>query len=95
MVSSSPACDNISHVLILSTGPVKIDPAIERFNNMREEVYLNFRWTNRTVRTALLGFVVVPAAIYYVADTYYQRWDFTGKLKGEPLASKPRTATQE
>ncbi|KAF4615220.1 hypothetical protein D9613_002806 [Agrocybe pediades] len=66
-------------------GPVKTDPAIERFNTMREQAYLNFRWTRRTIRTGILGFIVVPAAVYYIADKYEMRWDFSGRLKGEPL----------
>ncbi|KAF8906059.1 hypothetical protein CPB84DRAFT_1960229 [Gymnopilus junonius] len=66
-------------------GPVRIDPAIERFNNMREEAYLHFRWTPRTVRTALWGFIIVPTTIFYIAKTYNMKWDFSGRLKGEPL----------
>ncbi|KJA27253.1 hypothetical protein HYPSUDRAFT_212884 [Hypholoma sublateritium FD-334 SS-4] len=69
-------------------GPLKVDPAIERFNTMREEAYLHFRWTNRTVRTAVIGFLVVPATMYYIASTSNQRWDWTGKLKGESLNAK-------
>jgi len=76
-------------------GPVKIDPAVERFNTMREEAYLHFRWTRRTVRTALLGFVIVPAAVFYIAERYHLRWDFSGKLKGEPLATGPPRAKNE
>ncbi|KAJ3504868.1 hypothetical protein NLJ89_g7717 [Agrocybe chaxingu] len=74
-------------------GPVKIDPAIERFNNMRESAYLNFRWTNCTVRTAVLGFIVVPAAVFYLADRYNQRFNFTATRKGQSLyvgAPSPR-----
>jgi len=71
----------------MGDGPVKVDPAIERFNTMRETTYLRFRWTPRTVRTTLLGFVVFPAAVYYLADKYYLHWDFTAKRKGEPLSN--------
>ncbi|PPQ66841.1 hypothetical protein CVT26_009620 [Gymnopilus dilepis] len=66
-------------------GPVKTDPAIERFNTMREEAYLHFRWTRRTVRTALWGFVLVPVSLFYISKTYNMRWDFSGRRKGEPL----------
>jgi hypothetical protein len=75
-------------------GPLKIDPAIERFNTMREDAYLNFRWTNRTVRTAVLGVIVVPAAVYYLADRYYQRFDWAGRPKGQSIlvtAPQPQT----
>ncbi|PPQ89077.1 hypothetical protein CVT25_006449 [Psilocybe cyanescens] len=75
-------------------GPLKIDPAIERFNTMREEAYLNFRWTRRTIRTGILGFIVVPVAVYYLADQYNLRYSWAGTLKGEPLSIKAR-ASQE
>jgi len=73
---------------------VKIDPAIERFNTMRESAYLNFRWTRRTMRTAFFGFVVAPLAVYYVASAFHLRWDWAGKLKGQPLAVKPSKAKE-
>ncbi|KAF9036777.1 hypothetical protein BJ165DRAFT_1532874 [Panaeolus papilionaceus] len=69
-------------------GPVKIDPAIERFSRMREDAYLGFRWTRRTTRTFALGVLVVPAAIYYLADNYTGKYSFAGKLKGESLENK-------
>jgi len=31
---------------------------------------MRFRWSSPTVRTAFLGFIGVPLAIYYVADKY-------------------------
>lgn len=39
----------------------------------REEAYLKFRWTRSTIRTAVLGFIVVPGVIYYVSSKYYVR----------------------
>ena len=56
--------------MVLSLSPVRTLPLTPR---QREDAYLNFRWTNRTVRTAVLGFIVVPAAVYYIADKYYVR----------------------
>jgi hypothetical protein len=73
-------------------GCVKNDPAIDRFNTMRENAYLNFRWTRRTMRTAFIGFVVAPVAVYYVASAFHLRWDWAGKLKGQSLAAKPSNA---
>ncbi|KAF9002034.1 hypothetical protein BDQ17DRAFT_1357966 [Cyathus striatus] len=66
-------------------GPLKVDPAIERFDIMRENAYLHFRWTPRTVKTAIFGFIVFPVATYYIADRYYRHWNWVGKLKGESL----------
>ncbi|KAG5645839.1 hypothetical protein DXG03_005181 [Asterophora parasitica] len=53
---------------------VKEDPAIERFNRMREEAYLKFRWTSKTVRTAIVGFIILPSAVYYLASEYQVRY---------------------
>ncbi|KAF8327043.1 hypothetical protein F5887DRAFT_899191, partial [Amanita rubescens] len=64
------------------------DPAIERFNRMREEAYKNFRWTKTTVRTAMLGFVVVPGIFYYLSSAGYHRWDWIARRKGESLIQK-------
>ncbi|TFK72556.1 hypothetical protein BDN72DRAFT_894717 [Pluteus cervinus] len=66
-------------------GPVKEDPAVERFNQMREEAYLKFRWTRRTVRTAVLGFIIVPGTLYFLASRYNTRYDWVGRRRGEPL----------
>ncbi|KAF8061458.1 hypothetical protein FPV67DRAFT_1509065 [Lyophyllum atratum] len=68
---------------------VKEDPAIERWNRMREDAYLHFRWTRRTVRTAVVGFVVVPGIVYYLASKYQDKFVWTQR-KGEPLL--PTTA---
>ncbi|KAG2020648.1 hypothetical protein CC2G_005960 [Coprinopsis cinerea AmutBmut pab1-1] len=56
---------------------------------MRENAYLNFRWTRKTVTTAVIGFIVVPVAIYYGTVASTNRWNWNGKRKGEPLAIKP------
>ncbi|KAG6853702.1 hypothetical protein C0991_002238 [Blastosporella zonata] len=71
---------------------IKADPAIDRFNTMRETAYLNFRWTRRTTRTAIIGCLVVPAIAYYLSSEYTNKFDWQ-KRKGEPLTrSTPRFA---
>jgi len=63
---------------------------------MRENAHLNFRWTRRTIRTAFLGFVVAPVAVYYVASAFHLHWDWVGKLKGQSLlAAKPSNAKRQ
>ncbi|KAF9228041.1 hypothetical protein BS17DRAFT_813908 [Gyrodon lividus] len=47
---------------------LKLDPAIERWNRMREDVYKHFRFTRRTTLISLTGFVLVPGTIYYLAS---------------------------
>ncbi|KAF9496001.1 hypothetical protein BDN71DRAFT_1589253 [Pleurotus eryngii] len=76
-------------------GAVREDPAIERFNRMREEAYLGFRWTRRTVRTTLLGMFIMPGVLLWASAKTDARWAWTAKLKNEPLAkhahSEPET----
>ncbi|KAL0947209.1 hypothetical protein HGRIS_013327 [Hohenbuehelia grisea] len=71
-------------------GAVKVDPAIERFNRMREEAYTGFRWTRRTVRTALLGMVIAPGLMFFAAYQTNRRWYWVGKEKGQALARIPQ-----
>lgn len=43
-------------------------------SHQREDAYLKFRWTKRTTRTAILGFIVIPGAMYYLASQYNVRF---------------------
>jgi len=67
---------------------VKPDPAIERWNIMREDVYKHFKWTRRTTRTGMIGMVLVPAAVYALCAVTDSKYDWRGKRKGESLAVK-------
>ncbi|PAV24393.1 transmembrane [Pyrrhoderma noxium] len=69
-------------------GVLKHDPAIERWNKMREDVYKNFRWTKATTRTAVLSMIVIPALTVYIAANQDTKWSWAGKRKGESLATK-------
>ncbi|KIM65096.1 hypothetical protein SCLCIDRAFT_22902 [Scleroderma citrinum Foug A] len=64
---------------------VQLDPAIERWNLMREDAYKHFRFTRRTTFVALTGCLFVPAAIYYLASQTHYTFKWTGKRKGESL----------
>jgi len=66
-------------------GYVKTDPAIERWNTMREEAFHRFRFTARNTRIALVALVLIPGSMYYFASTKHLAWDWTAKKKGEPL----------
>jgi hypothetical protein len=70
---------------ILFTGYTKIDPAIERWNQMREGAYKHFRFTPRTTLFALWGFCIVPGTILYVSALTDSRWNLSAKLKGQSL----------
>lgn len=52
---------------------LKVPPRISLTLFQREEAYLNYRWTRRTVRTAMLGFIIVPGVLYYVVNRYQVR----------------------
>jgi hypothetical protein len=64
---------------------LKLDPAIERWNRMREDAYKHFRFTRRTTLISLTGFVFVPGAIYYLASQTHLKYKWTGKRRGESL----------
>ncbi|KAL1743274.1 hypothetical protein HDZ31DRAFT_83515 [Schizophyllum fasciatum] len=49
-------------------GVLKPDPAIERFNILRENSHTRFRWTRHSIKTALVGVVAVPVAIWLSAS---------------------------
>ncbi|KAH9923995.1 uncharacterized protein BXZ73DRAFT_103726 [Epithele typhae] len=66
-------------------GYTKTDPAVDRWNVMREAVYQNFRWNKRTARQAIFGMVLFPAAVYALAYNQHNKWDWAGKRKGESL----------
>ncbi|THH08531.1 hypothetical protein EW145_g2637 [Phellinidium pouzarii] len=65
---------------------VKVDPAFERWNRMREDVYKNFRWTKSTTRIAFVGLVAIPGLVCYICWKQDAKYSWAGKRKGEPLA---------
>ncbi|KAF9459553.1 hypothetical protein BDZ94DRAFT_1005303 [Collybia nuda] len=79
---------NAAKLIFLFSAFVKEDPAIERFNRMREEAYLKFRWTKRTTRTAIIGFIVIPGAMYYLASQYTLKFNWTNP-RGQMLTGSP------
>ncbi|KAH7930905.1 hypothetical protein BV22DRAFT_1190994 [Leucogyrophana mollusca] len=66
---------------------VKLDPAIERWNRMREDAYKHFRFTRRTTWVTLCGFVFVPGTIYYLAAQTHLKWSWAGKRKYQTLST--------
>jgi len=67
------------------TPTIKHDAAIERWNTMRERIYLNFRFTRLATRNVVALGVVVPAATLYLMYSQDLHWDWRGKQKGESL----------
>ncbi|KAL7419761.1 hypothetical protein Q5752_005677 [Cryptotrichosporon argae] len=68
--------------------PVRFDPALERWSQMRENVYQHFTFTRRATRHVMLWGLVFPAAIAGVAMAYDDKFDWAGKRRGESLLAK-------
>ncbi|KZT66708.1 hypothetical protein DAEQUDRAFT_674633, partial [Daedalea quercina L-15889] len=70
------------------------DPAIERWNHMRETVYQRFRFTPRATMQVLVGLVFFPGVIYWLARDQDLKWKWSGKLKNQSLSRVPLTAEE-
>ncbi|KAK7693103.1 hypothetical protein QCA50_002669 [Cerrena zonata] len=68
-------------------GYMKKDPAIERWVQMKADVYKHFRWTSRTSSIAIAGMIAWPAAVYWLCNREDVKWSWRGKRKGESLAA--------
>ncbi|KAG5440661.1 hypothetical protein PCK2_000249 [Pneumocystis canis] len=58
---------------------LKIDPAIERYAEMRRSQYLYFKWTPRIVAKVLTFGIIIPLFINYIGFSTEGKWDFRGK----------------
>ncbi|KAF8496701.1 hypothetical protein F5888DRAFT_1803887 [Russula emetica] len=70
-------------------GYVNTDPAVDRWNRMREDVYKHFRFTSRASWISLTGMLLVPGALLYLSARQDLKWNWIGKQKGESLRSRP------
>ncbi|KAI0050017.1 hypothetical protein FA95DRAFT_1603870 [Auriscalpium vulgare] len=75
-------------------GYVHTDPAVERWNRMREDVYKHFRFTSRLSWISLTGLVLVPGALLWTSSKTDLKWNWRGKLKGESLSTVPPPAAE-
>ncbi|BGP23721.1 NADH-ubiquinone oxidoreductase subunit [Rhodotorula toruloides] len=66
--------------------PVKIDPGVEAFAYMRENVWRHFRFTNRTAGLAAVWGVLVPSLVYLVCNQQDLKWDLTAARRDDPIA---------
>ncbi|CCA71089.1 hypothetical protein PIIN_05024 [Serendipita indica DSM 11827] len=64
---------------------LKHDPAIEKWYQMREDIYKGFRFTPYATRRVLLWGVAVPALTFYIVYDNANKWSFKGKTHGESL----------
>jgi len=68
---------------------LKTDPAFERWNIMREDVYKHFRFTPSVTRKVVLWAAIVPVTAWYIASQQDYKWDLAGKGKKESLLKHP------
>ncbi|KDQ59415.1 hypothetical protein JAAARDRAFT_126720, partial [Jaapia argillacea MUCL 33604] len=61
------------------------DPAIERWNHMREAAYKHFRFTPRSTWIVFCGLVLVPGTVYYLNSSSDMKYSWDGKRRGESL----------
>jgi len=66
-------------------GALRPDPALERWNTMRENVYMHFRWTPSVARKVFFWAAVVPIGAYYFSANQDYKWDWAGKTKTESI----------
>ncbi|EIM90510.1 uncharacterized protein STEHIDRAFT_154326 [Stereum hirsutum FP-91666 SS1] len=75
-------------------GYVKHDPAVERWNSMRENVWRYFKFTRQTTKVSLIGLVIFPGAIYLTSTLSIGKWDWKGRRKDETLLRNPPAAVE-
>ncbi|KAF8580699.1 hypothetical protein K439DRAFT_1356393, partial [Ramaria rubella] len=68
------------------------DPAIERWYQMREDMYKHFRFTRSATRTGLVLMVIIPGLLGWAASRHDLKWNWTAKRKGESLLKSPPQA---
>ncbi|EUC67304.1 transmembrane protein, putative, partial [Rhizoctonia solani AG-3 Rhs1AP] len=66
-------------------GALKIDPAIERWAAMRDNLWKGFRMTPYAAPRVTLWLGVVPLALGALATVLDTKIDWNGKRKGESL----------
>ncbi|GAA6004624.1 hypothetical protein JCM11491_002171 [Sporobolomyces phaffii] len=66
--------------------PVKLDPGVESWNYMRENVWRHFRFTKTTARLSLIWGVLVPVGVFALAQRQDLKWDIVGARRDDPIA---------
>ncbi|EPQ31171.1 uncharacterized protein PFL1_01359 [Pseudozyma flocculosa PF-1] len=72
--------------------PYKVDPALDRWQNMHSTMYQRFKFTPAKTRAILLWGATVPVLTYYLAAYSDARWDLRGKTRDDSLLRKPPAA---
>ncbi|WVQ94317.1 hypothetical protein IAU59_001396 [Kwoniella sp. CBS 9459] len=73
--------------------------AIERWSQMRENVFQHFKFTKKTTRQVFTWGLIVPAAIALISVTFDNKYDWAGKQRGSSLLrgtpAKPAPPAEE
>ncbi|KAF8610809.1 hypothetical protein BDV93DRAFT_550592 [Ceratobasidium sp. AG-I] len=69
-------------------GGLKIDPAIERWGAMRDNLWRGFRMTPYAARKVTIWLGVVPLSVGLMATFLDTKINWAGKRKGESLLRK-------
>ncbi|KAG8699790.1 hypothetical protein FRC09_006374 [Ceratobasidium sp. 395] len=70
-------------------GTIKIDPAIERWGAMRDNLWQGFRMTPYAARKVAIWLGVVPLSMGLIALTLDRKIEWKAKRKGESLLRNP------
>jgi len=65
---------------------LNMDPAYAKWYSMSSNRYKYFKWTPKTTRVTVQYVVVIPAILAYFAYQQDGKWNFRGKLRGDPIA---------
>ncbi|GAA5864315.1 hypothetical protein JCM1840_006740 [Sporobolomyces johnsonii] len=66
--------------------PVKLDPGVESWAYMRENVWRFFRFTKTTGRLSLIFGVIIPVGTFVMAQHQDLKWDIAGARRDDPIA---------
>jgi len=69
-------------------GVLKVDPAIERWAEMRANQYKHFAWSRRSTRLGLFFGVFVPVGLAWLAFKTNNKWDFAAAQTKEDMKRK-------
>ncbi|KAG9291569.1 hypothetical protein G9A89_021988 [Geosiphon pyriformis] len=67
------------------------DPALDRwYLAIHETPRFYFRWTSRTVKTAIGLGVVIPCFLLYLGVEFQDKYDFRGARDKESMLKRPK-----
>jgi len=76
-------------------GAFRHDPALDRWNEMREGSWAHFKLTRRNTKPILLMTVAIPLAVYWLATSTDNKFDMVGRRKTQSLLRNPSPSAAE